>query len=258
MINISREARKINKAPFLHAIVQGINKENIFKEERYKNQYLKLLKEECEKYNIKIVAYCIMDNHAHFLLYVTQFEDLSKAMHGVNTVYAKYYNYMNDGRKGYVFRDRYVSEPIDSKKYLINCIKYIHMNPVKAGIVKHCREYKFSSYNLYNKKLLNKELSEDEIFSKSDYKDIIENINTVYVFKDTEENLESKIKQSISEFIEKEQINLFKVLSNRDILIKLIRFLKNVKKIKYVQIRENLGITRGTMEALTKIIRENK
>ena len=258
MINISREARKINKAPFLHVIVQGINKENIFKEERYKNQYLKLVKEECEKYNIKIVAYCIMDNHAHFLLYVAQFEDLSKAMHGVNTVYAKYYNYMNDGRKGYVFRDRYVSEPIDSKKYLINCIKYTHMNPVKAGIVKHCREYKFSSYNLYNKKLLIKELSEDEIFSKSDYKDIIENINTVYVFKDTEENLESKIKQSISEFIEKEQINLFKVLSNRDILIKLIRFLKNVKKIKYVQIRENLGITRGTMEALTKIIRENK
>ena len=99
---------------------------------------------------------------------------------------------MNNGRKGYVFRDRYVSEPIDSKKYLINCIKYIHMNPVKAKIVKYCREYKFSSYNFYNKKFLNNELIENEIFSKSDYKDIIENIYTNYVFEDMEEIQKTK------------------------------------------------------------------
>lgn len=258
MINISREARKINKAPFLHVIVQGINKENIFKEERYKNQYLKLLKEECEKYNIKIVAYCIMDNHAHFLLNVNEIEEMSKTMQRVNCIYAKYYNYMQNGRKGYVFRDRYVSEPITSKRYLINCIKYIHMNPVKAGIVKHCREYKFSSYNLYNKKLLNKELSEDEIFSKMDYKDIIENIYTEYVFEDIEENIEYKVNEGISEFVKKEQINLFEVFSNREILINLIKFLKNVKRIKYIQVRENFEMKKGTMEVIARKIRENK
>ena len=258
MINISREARKINKAPFLHVIVQGINKENIFKEERYKNQYLKLLKKECEKYNIKIIAYCIMDNHAHFLLNINEIEEISRTMQKVNCIYAKYYNYMNNGRKGYVFRDRYVSEPIDSKKYLINCIKYIHMNPVKAKIVKYCREYKFSSYNFYNKKFLNNELIENEIFSKSDYKDIIENIYTNYVFEDMEENSENKIKQGILEFTEKEQVKLFEIFFNREVLINLIKFLKNIKKIKYVQIREKLGITRGTMETLTKVIRDNK
>ena len=251
-------ARKINRASFFHVIVQGINKENIFLEERNKNQYLKLLNKLCEKHNIKIVAYCIMDNHAHFLLHIHKIKDLSKAMHNINCLYARYYNYMKDGRKGYVFRDRYVSEPITSKRYFINCIKYIHLNPVKAGIVKECEKYKYSSYNNYRQKNLNNELKENEFFSESDYKDIINNVYTDYIFNDIEENIDYKIKQGISEFIKKEQIDLFEAFSNRNILINLIRFLKNVKRIKYIQIRKFLEMTRGEMECITKKIRENK
>lgn len=258
MITISRTARKINRASFFHVIVQGINRENIFLEERNKNQYLKLVNKYYKKYNIKIIAYCIMDNHAHFLLNTEQMQNLSKAMHSINCLYARYYNYMKDGRKGYVFRDRYVSEPITSKKYFINCIKYIHLNPVKAGIVKECGAYKYSSYNNYRQKNLNNELMENEIFSKSDYEDIINNVYTDYVFDDIEENTDYKIKQGISEFIKKEQIDLFEAFSNRNILINLIRFLKNVKKIKYIQTRKFLDMTRGEMECIAKKIRENK
>ena len=109
MITIPRVTRKVNKASFFHVIVQGINKENIFLEERNKNQYLKLMKKLCKKYNIKIVAYCIMNNHTHFLLKIDKIKELSNAMHTINCLYARYYNYMKDGRKGYVFRDRYVS-----------------------------------------------------------------------------------------------------------------------------------------------------
>lgn len=258
MITIPRVARKINKASFFHVIVQGINKENIFLEERNKNQYLKLMNKLCKKYNIKIMAYCIMDNHLHFLLHINEIKELSRVMHITNCLYARYYNYMKNGRKGYVFRDRYVSEPITSKRYFINCIKYIHLNPVKARIVKTCEEYKFSSYNFYKQKYLKNQLKENEIFSKSDYEDIIYNFYTDYNFYDIEENIDYKLKQGISEFIKKEQIDLFKVFSNRNILIKLIKFLKNVKKIKYIQIREFLDITRGTMEGITRKIREDK
>ncbi len=256
MITISRLARKVNNASFFHVIVQGINKENIFLEERNKNQYLKLMNKLCKKYNIKILAYCIMDNHAHFLLNSDKIQDLSKVMQVVNGLYARYYNYMKDGRKGYVFKDRFLSEAIDSKTYFVNCIKYIHMNPVKANIVKRCEDYKFSSYNFYKQKYLKNQLKENKIFSKSDYEDIVSNTYTEYIFCDIEENVEDKVKQGIVEFVKKEQIDLVKIFSNRIILIKLVKFLKNVKKIKYKQIREFFDITRGTMESITEKIRK--
>ena len=146
---MSRIARKYKKASFFHVITQGINKEYIFKEERYIYQYLKIFRKYSKELNIEIKAYCIMGNHTHFLLKVDKIEDLSKLMQKVNSVYARYYNYMENNRVGYVFRDRFVSEPIDSKRYLIQCIKYIHMNPVKAKIVKEKEDYKFSSYKFY-------------------------------------------------------------------------------------------------------------
>ena len=69
-------------------------------------------------------------------------------MKTLNEDYARYYNYVKN-RVGYVYRDRYLSEPITNRNYLLNCISYIHNNPVKAGIVKKCEEYKYSSYNDY-------------------------------------------------------------------------------------------------------------
>ena len=254
---ISRLARKINRASFFHVIVQGINQENIFQEERYKKEYSKLSIKSAEKYNAKILAYCIMNNHAHFLYHVDEIECLSKLMHTINCSYARYYNYINNGRRGYVFKNRYLSEAITSKRYLINCIKYIHLNPVKAKIVKKCDEYKYSSYNYYKKENFNNKLKENEIFSKEDYLDIINNFYTDYIFRDTEESAKYKIKQGISEFAKKEQINLFEIFSERNNIINLIKFLKNVKKIEYIRIREYLDITRGTMENITRKIRKN-
>ena len=94
MINISRIARKYYDTSFFHVMVQGINKEYIFKKDRYINKYLQLLNEKIYKEEIKIVAYCIMNNHAHLLIKVDDIKNLSIYMQKVNTMYAKYYNYM--------------------------------------------------------------------------------------------------------------------------------------------------------------------
>ena len=112
MITISRIARKYNNASFFHVITQGINKEYIFKKQRYIYEYLKIFKKYSEELNIKTIAYCIMNNHTHFLLKIDNIKDMSKLMQKVNSLYARYYNYMENGRVGYVFRDRYVSEQI--------------------------------------------------------------------------------------------------------------------------------------------------
>lgn len=143
-----RYPRKSFETLFFHVIVQGINKEYIFYNEEYIKKYQKLLLDNANKYDITLISYCIMNNHAHILLTVNNIEDMSLYMKCINTSYAKYYNKC-ENRVGFVFRNRFESEPIYEENYLLNCMAYIHNNPVKAGIVNSPKDYSFSSYNDY-------------------------------------------------------------------------------------------------------------
>lgn len=96
-----------------------------------------------EEESISILAYCIMNNHAHMLLNTEHIEKLSRCMKRINTRYAQYYN-SKYKRVGYVFRERYKAEGIYSEEQLYNCINYIHNNPVKARICKTPKEYPYS------------------------------------------------------------------------------------------------------------------
>lgn len=143
-----RIARKDLKSNFLHIIVQGINKEYIFENNKYKDAYKYLLKKNLNMSNIKLLAYCIMDNHVHLLIYGENIKDISKMMQKINTSYAKLYN-KSKNRVGYVFRDRFYSQMILNRKQLVNCLVYIHNNPVKAKMVEKLENYEYSSYIEY-------------------------------------------------------------------------------------------------------------
>lgn len=145
---MARIARKSLESLYFHVIVQGYEKQYIFDKDMYKDEYLKLLLSEISKFNVEILEYCIMSNHAHILLYCDNIEQMSKYMKNVNMKYAKFYNEELD-RVGYVFRDRFLSEPIKNERHLFNCIPYIHMNPVMAKIVDSPYEYKYSSYKSF-------------------------------------------------------------------------------------------------------------
>lgn len=252
MIIISRIARKYENYPFFHVIIQGINKEYIFQEERYKKEYLKNINKFSKELNINIISYCIMDNHAHFLMMVDKIENLSKLMQKVNSKYAKYYNFVNQ-RVGYVFRDRFLSEPIGDKRYFIQCIKYIHLNPVKAKIVKEAKNYKYSSYTYFIEKNIyknNKILK--NILTKEEYKEIYNCNNYEKNFMDIEEekNIEQDIKFGIKEYIKIKKCKIYDIFENRQILKDLIRFLKIEYKVKYVETQKFFEIKKGTMEGL--------
>ena len=246
---MSRAARKYLETSFFHVMVQGINKEYIFKNERYINKYLKLMKENIKEKNLNIIAFCIMNNHAHILIQVENIEELSQYMQKINGMYAKYYNYMENERVGYVFRDRYKSEPIKDKRQLVQCAKYIHQNPLKANMVKDISEYKYSSYSLYK----TGEIKTNNIFSKEE----IAYICSAYItceeeFLDIDIDIEKNINNAISEFVKKEDIKLFEIFENNDILKKLVKYLKIKKNIKYTDIMKRLDITKGTMERLKR------
>ena len=143
---MSRIPRKSYDSLYFHVIVQGFEKNYIFKEDCFKKKYLYYLLSESKKYKVEILSYCIMENHAHILLYCDKISEMSKYMQSINTRFAMLYNKKNS-RVGYVFRDRYLSEPIRNENYLLNCVSYIHMNPVNANMVDSPDKYAFSSYN---------------------------------------------------------------------------------------------------------------
>lgn len=170
-----RKSRKQLETNFFHVINQGINKEYIFNTEFNKKEYLKILYEQKDKYNLDIISFAIMDNHFHLLIYVKEINDLSNYMKSVNEIYAMIYNKIND-RVGPVFRDRFKSEPINNEKYLFQCVSYIHRNPVKAGIASKIGEYRFASTTEYalNKisRILNKDIKQIELQDNVEFLDV--------------------------------------------------------------------------------------
>ena len=164
---MSRLARKDLQTQFLHVMVQGINKEFIFNKHDYIQTYLKTINQYEKEFPITIIAYCIMNNHAHLLIHVEEIKFLSKFMHIVNLLYSQFYNKENN-RCGVIFRNKYKIEPIYDLSHLINCINYIHLNPVKANIVDNCSKYPYSSYIDYstNTGICQSEIMHD-LFGKS-------------------------------------------------------------------------------------------
>lgn len=131
---------------FYHVTSRGNNKQFIFRADEDKDFYINCAWKYAKQFKIQIAAYCIMNNHVHFLL-GCELNQLSEFMQSLNTTYGKYYN-KKYSHVGHVFQNRYFSSPIDSDRYFAECIRYIHQNPVKAGI-SAIDQYHWSSYRNY-------------------------------------------------------------------------------------------------------------
>lgn len=142
-----RTARQRSSTDLYHVIARGINKEPIFKQKREKNNFLRLLLKHLKDRDIEIYAYVIMSTHFHILIRV-DLKLLSSYLAIVLAEFAEYYNFKHN-RNGHVFQDRFKSECVETPQYFWNCIRYIHMNPIHANIVKAPLNYNFSSLKEY-------------------------------------------------------------------------------------------------------------
>lgn len=130
-----------------HVIARGNNKEYIFKESIDKGYFIKIVKESMEGMNYRLYGYVLMDNHYHLLLQVFD-KKLQEIMHQINNKYSKYFNYKYK-RVGHVFQGRYKAILVQDERYLVSLLRYIHQNPLKAGMCKKIEEYKWSSDIFY-------------------------------------------------------------------------------------------------------------
>ncbi|GAB6159012.1 hypothetical protein JCM39194_22120 [Desulfotomaculum varum] len=142
-----RTGRKKSKSGIYHIVMRGINKQLIFEEEEDSIKFLQTLGEFKVISGFKIYAYCLMGNHVHLLI-KEENEELSLIMRRIGASYVYWYN-MKYERCGHLFQDRYKSEAVEDNKYFLTVLRYIHQNPVKAGITKDIDQYKWSSFHEY-------------------------------------------------------------------------------------------------------------
>lgn len=126
---------------------RGTGKQILFEDDTDYAKYLAKLKECKERYETKVAAYCLMNNHVHLLIKAENLDTLSLMMRSLGVSYAAYYN-IKYAHEGHVFQDRFLSKTICDEKYLCGCLRYIHNNPVAAGICSR-EKYEWSSYKEY-------------------------------------------------------------------------------------------------------------
>lgn len=142
-----RVQRARSTSGYYHIMLRGNERKKIFLNDEDRIRFLETLKQKRQGDTFFIHAFCLMDNHVHLMLSENK-EDVAKVMKRITVSYVSFFNKKYD-RVGHLFQDRFKSEVVEQESYVLSLARYIHQNPVKAGIVRRASDYKWSSYNCY-------------------------------------------------------------------------------------------------------------
>ena len=130
-----------------HISVRGNNRQAIFLDDEDRSHFLGLLPRAIERFRLQIFAFCLMDNHYHLFLRTPK-ANLSQAMHWVNGTYTGYFNWRHQ-RDGHLLKGRYKSVLVTDETHYLHLSMYVHLNPVRAGMVEDPAQYQWSSFTDY-------------------------------------------------------------------------------------------------------------
>lgn len=252
---MARTTRGESKSPYHHILVEGSAERNIFQAPEDKEKLLEIMERVLEVIEVELYAYCIMPNHAHFVLRETT-GDLSRFMKRINGTYASYYN-RKYGERGQVFYDRFKSESIGDMEQLLRVMRFVHNNPVSSGYVPKQCDYPWSSYRLYIEDREDHLLPKHRvlIFFASEEQDALKRFvwymmeKNTDIYLDLEESIEKRIRSMIDAYLRKIPIDLDELgykenTVHRDRLIQLVRASGGLSIRK---IGELLQLNRGTV-----------
>ncbi|MBW1920759.1 MAG: transposase [Deltaproteobacteria bacterium] len=135
------------KGGFYHILTRGNNRQDIFFADTDEERFLGYLEKYAAVFKYKVHCYCLMPNHIHLLL-ETEEANLSKIMQRLLSAYTLYFNKKHN-QTGHLFQGRFKSLVVEKDDYLIELSRYIHLNPVRANIVKKPEDYRWSSLGYY-------------------------------------------------------------------------------------------------------------
>lgn len=255
---MARKARVFSDTKIYHVMLRGINKQDIFLEEQDYYKFLNDLESVKNKYSLKIYAYCLMSNHVHLLI-KDEKDEISYIVHSLGIRYSAYINKKYE-RVGHLFQNRYLSKPVESKKYFLDLQRYIHQNPVKAGIGT-VDNYKWSSYKeyLYRKRIID-DIPILKLFSKDKWTALKEfiryNHEDVSLEKDLEEEFEFISKRGMTDEelvnIIKEELEIESIYTiqqyQKKIRDEYIKKILNIKGTNMTQIARVIGVSTKTIK----------
>jgi REP element-mobilizing transposase RayT len=173
---------------YYHIFNRGNNRQEIFIEERNYNYFYSKIIDAFDD-TIKLICYCLMPNHYHLIAYPNFDEALEKAMQKIATGYSRAIN-KSYGRTGHLFEGPYQAKLVPNNNYLLHLSRYIHLNPLSAGLVDKIEDWKHSSYLVYTGKsedvFIENSIVMEQFKSPLDYKEFVKSFSeeSKYYLKD--------------------------------------------------------------------------
>lgn len=144
---MSRPLRIEYPGAWYHVMNRGRRREKIFSSHNDYEAFIKVLQETSEAWNLKISAYCLMSNHYHLLVHTPE-GNISRCMRHINGVYTQRFNRYHK-KDGQLFRGRYRAVLVNADNHLLEVLRYIHRNPLRAGMVSNLKDFAWSSHHGY-------------------------------------------------------------------------------------------------------------
>lgn len=161
--SIARKKRDWFPGATYHVMGRGIRRIKIFDEHEDYEIFMKLVEMTQQKYPFDLHSYCLMTNHFHMLIETTNTE-IWKIMKRILNAYSRTYN-VKYGYSGHLFESRYASSIINDETYFLEVSRYIHLNPVRAKMVRFPLDYKYSSYQNYVTEKIDTRVTTEKILS---------------------------------------------------------------------------------------------
>jgi REP element-mobilizing transposase RayT len=144
---MARKPRVHYPGALYHAILRGNSGQTIFFDDNDRTRFYLLIQEGVERFGHRIHAFCLMTNHVHLAIQIADIS-LSRILQNLSFRYTRWVNW-RQGKTGHLFQGRYKAVLIDADTYLQELTRYIHLNPVRAGMVRETEKYPWSSYRAY-------------------------------------------------------------------------------------------------------------
>ena len=256
-ILLPRQPRRKSQSKVYHCMLRGINKQDIFFDEQDYLKFQNIIRQTKNKFFYQLYSYVLMPNHIHLEIKDVN-QKLSQIIHSMATSYAHYFN-KKYKRVGHLFENRFQSKNVENSYYMLNLVRYIHQNPVKAGI-SEMDKYIWSSYSEYFKNEGSKEdilvdtkeillmFSSEKERAKEEF---LEFNRKSFKFQDSKELLEYEMRNKLTDeeiiYFIKEELGIYNIQEIQNYNIKsrneIIQKIKKIQGVTQPQIARILGIT---------------